>query len=327
MRKAVWLIVMCVLFAPNMALGSFQEEALDYLVQDVCEVHGQPSSKGPLNCPGTLRDLKVGEQLRYHKHDWPNVHDLASRPGGYQRGNSFPIDWEQYRVVIHTFDHSGGQREFGRFDPGDGGDLYIVGESSVNIALTETSKGLYMFLGPHCGPRPSLGNLLDSWVVLRTPIDGGSTVAALHLSQDRSCPLRYSRSHTDWRTRAIRYRATLEGALTEPIKTIITDHFSQETPERSATMERFYFTQELGVTRWEKWQNFAHPSAPSTAAVREQRLVESGRCGVREGGPSRSWHLLDCREFTNIVPAQSESGDAPVFWIDRLREHSRNGKF
>ncbi len=61
MRKAVRLIVMCVLLAPNMALGSFQEEALDYLVQDVCEVHGQPSSKGPLDCPGTLRNLKVGE--------------------------------------------------------------------------------------------------------------------------------------------------------------------------------------------------------------------------------------------------------------------------
>ena len=270
----------------------FKRKRLDYLVQDVCEVHGQPSSKGPLNCPGTLRNLKVGEQLRYHKHDWPNVHDLA-------------VARADTSVAIHSrLTGSNTALSFTlsitRADRGSSGGLIretaVTSTSLVRVPLTSHSQRqarvCTCFLARTAVRGRSLGNLLDSWVVLRTPIDGGSTVATLHLSQDRNCPLRYSRSHTDWRTRAIRYRATLEGALMEPIKTIITDHFSQETPERSATMERFYFTQELGVTRGNE-QNFAHPSAPSTAAVREQRLVESGRCGVREGGPSRSWHLLD----------------------------------
>ena len=299
------IVVMSVLPASNFTLAAFREDALDYLVQDVCEVHGRPTSENPLNCNGTLRDLRVGEPLPYHKHDWPNVHDLTKRPSGYQRGDSFPLKWGDYLAVIHTFDHAGGSRQFGRFDPGDGGDFYIIGENSVNIALTETSRGLYMFLGPNCGPRASLGNLLNSWVVFERPIEEGSTVASLRLSPDQSCPSQYSRSYTHWRKMPIRYRATLKGALTEPIKTIITDHFSRETPDLSASMERFYFTRELGVTRWEKWQNFAHPSTSAAAAERERRLVEFGRCDLREGGPSQPWHLLDCREYTNIVPALS----------------------
>ena len=51
-------------------------------------------------------------------------------------------------------------------------------------------------------------------------------------------------------------------------------------------------------------------------------LAATGRCAEGLGAPSAaSWAMVDCREWTQVVPPDDPAGDPPVFWLDRLRTY------
>jgi hypothetical protein len=119
----------------------------------------------------------------------------------------------------------------------------------------------------------------------------------------------------------VTYRDTLRGRPGRvTLQTLVSEHFGGEDVEGADHLERMYFTQSLGYTRWERWQNLA---VHDRAADRRQAeaLAASDRCEPGLGAPSAraGWLMIDCREWTQIEPSTDPAGDLPNFWVERLR--------
>ena len=87
-------------------------------------------------------------------------------------------------------------------------------------------------------------------------------------------------------------------------------------------VERFYFTRELGGTRWERWENGNGTREVSAARVAElaAQLASTGRCSPAETPPGGAPLLMvDCREWTRIEPPADPAGDRPGFFLDAIR--------
>lgn len=299
----------------------------DFLVQSVClDAQGRVlAGASPLdslaNCP-RQRKVGVGERLPYHKRDWPGVADRGSLPDGYQQSDSFPVLTRLGPAVVQTYDFGDGPpgrgRRFGQFDHGDGGQVAFFTGGSAAFGITEDGgAGLQFFIGPGCSP-------VDSWVLVDSTFDpavrpAGETLARITRQQDR-CPARLGYAYTRWYVQPFAFRTKVRGQPgTAELTTLVSDHFGGQSVERADHLERFYFTRELGYTRWERWQNL---SVRDRAGDRRQaaELAATGRCAPGLGAPSAAgWALVDCREWTQLVPPADPAGDLPAFWLDKLR--------
>jgi hypothetical protein len=109
------------------------------------------------------------------------------------------------------------------------------------------------------------------------------------------------------------------------LKSLISDHYGGADRDTADHVERFYFTRELGGTRWERWQN-ARGNRQYSAAVIAQRaawFATTGRCSAAEPPAGDApMVLIDCREWTQIVPPADPAGDRPGFWIEAIRARS-----
>jgi hypothetical protein len=272
-----------------------------------------------------MRNLQLHERLPYHKHDWPSARGGAPlNPLGMQRSDSFPAVLGGSVVVAQTFDFGGGERTFGVFDSGDGGQIVKTTPQDAAIILTQDHPDqIKFFFGPDCGQPHAMSSIEHSWVLFSAggPQDGALVAHLRQTLNNGACPAALDRSLTRWRITQVRYRGALDQTLTRPLQTLVTDHFSQPTAEASGSMERMYFTRELGWTRWERWQNLS-PAGPRADAYarRAQLIQQSGRCNLRFAKPdSGDWAMVDCREWTNIQPSDAPLGDPPTFWVSRLQ--------
>ena len=305
----------------------------DFMVQDVCtDVSGKvlpgiSPVEGSAKCP-YHRNLRVGERLPYHKHDWANLAVRASLPGGYQREDSFPIRTRALGIAVaQIFDFGNNERVFGQFDHGDGGQIVVFSPRSVAFGLTEDGGGgLQFFFGPQCNARERALRISDSWIVVDRSFSlnqpGHSTT---RLSQNPSaCPDRLNYSFTRWQVKPVHFRYK-SGEKESPVdlETLISEHFGGRDVATAGHLERFYFTRELGWTRWERWQNLLQREKPDDRA-HASNLANSGRCDQIEGVPASSgeWLMIDCRQWTNMVPAIELQGDPPGFWTNVLRNRT-----
>jgi hypothetical protein len=305
------------------------------MIQNVCldangtVLVGRSPLDGATACPAQ-RDLFPGERLPYHKHD-------QAPPGGpalgYQRHDSFPVDTAGFGTVVeHSFDFGGSEgRRFGVFDRGaEGGDIMVLSPGAVSIAATEDGgAGFQLFAGECQGPVVA-ASLLRSWIVAlfdpeRPGPLHGETVARLKdlkNGEQESCPARFNAAYTHWRMKPVRYRAAPRQGAPVTLRTLISEHYGGGRRDTADHVERFYFTRELGGTRWERWQsakgNRQHDAAAVEAAA--ARYAATGRCSeapMPEGGAE--FVLVDCREWTRIVPPDDPHGDPPGFFIKELR--------
>ena len=153
----------------------------------------------------------------------------------------------------------------------------------------------------------------------------GETLARITRQQDR-CPARMGYAYTRWQVQPFTFRTKVHGQPgTAELTTLVSDHFGGQSVERADHLERFYFTRELGYTRWERWQNL---SVRARAGDRRQatELAATARCAPGLGAPlgappAASWAMVDCREWTQVVPPDDPAGDPPAFWLDRLRSY------
>jgi hypothetical protein len=320
------------------SLVALPETARDFLIQNVC-VDGSRAIlqrvspiDGDPHCVAQ-HDLMPGEKLPYHKHDHPAATDRAGLRHGYQRHDSFPVETAQFGIVIeHSFDFgTEGVRRFGVFDAGrgDGGDITLLSPQAVSFAATEDGgAGFQLFVGAGCRDRVDSAALIGSWIIALLDANRpfhGETVARLNnLREGRqsNCPARLNAAFTRWYIEPVRYRAVEGQGTPVTLTTLISEHFGGEDPAPADHAERFYFTRELGSTRWERWQNPTHSrgfSADQVAGA-ASNLARSGRCS-RTSAPagSASLVMVDCREWTLIVPADDPAGDRPVFFIDAIR--------
>jgi hypothetical protein len=346
---AAGLVVCSFLTAPNaaaqtapVAVAATPETIRDFMIQNVCVdatgrvIVGVSPIDGDGRCVAQ-RDLHPNEPLPYHKHDHPAGGDSANAPDGYQRHDSFPVDTAGLGTVIeHTFDFGFGEgRRFGVFDsPGDGGDITVLSPLSlspgtVSFGATEDGGSGFLFWVGECNGSLTAAALSHSWLIAefdpagRAPLQG-ETVARLGRAKldERACPSRFVGAWTQWSVRPYRYRAVAGQGTQVVLTSLISEHFSRGRRADADQVERFYFTRELGGTRWEAWGNRDGNRQYSAAFVAETaaRFATSNRCSPADpptGGPPMV--LLDCREWTRIVHPVNSSGDPPGFFVEAIR--------
>jgi len=319
----------------------------DFMIQNVC-INGSGAvleGVSPIDADRrcvTQRDLKPGERLPYHKHDHPAATGGHGPLRGYQRHDSFPVETAQFGVVVeHSFDFGeGGGRQFGVFDVGrgDGGDITLLTSPAVSFAATEDGGGGFqLFVGRECRDRVGAAALTASWIIAlpdpNRPLEG-ETVARLNdLKEGRqsSCPSRLNAAFTRWYTASVRYRTAEGQGAPVTLMTLISEHYGGDDPESADHVERFYFTRELGSTRWERWQNLSYSRDFSADQVMKTAsdLALSHRCSPADtpaGGVP--FAMVDCREWTLIVPPDKPHGDQAGFFIEAIRSrHLGNDLF
>jgi hypothetical protein len=310
----------------------------DFMIENVCVdnsgavLEGVSPIDGDRRCV-TQRDLMLGEQLPYHKHDHPSTTDRAGLPRGYQRRDSFPVETRQFGVVVeHSFDFGGnGGRQFGVFDAGrgDGGDVALLSPKAASIAATEDGGGGFqLFVGPECRDQIGAAALTQSWIIAlldpNAPLQGETVARLADLGPGRQakCPARLNDAFTRWRIQPVTYRAAQGQGAPVTLTTLVSEHYGGESPESAEHVERFYFTRELGSTRWERWQNLSRSRdlSPDQLAKANSDLALSGRCSrpdMPTGGGA--FVMIDCREWTMIVAPDKAGGDHAGFFIDAVR--------
>ena len=342
-RKALICVSAAAVFgaaalADEPPLVGSSETVSDFMIQNVCidgsgaVLEGVSPIDGDRRCV-TQRDLKLGEKLPYHKHDHPAATGEHGPLHGYQRHDSFPVETAQFGVVVeHSFDFGeGGGRQFGVFDAGqgDGGDITLLTSPAVSFAATEDGgAGFQLFVGPECRDRVGGAALTASWIIAlldpNRPLEG-ETVARLNdlkAGRQSNCPSRLNAAFTRWYTASVRYRTAEGQGAPVTLTTLISEHYGGEHAEAADHVERFYFTRELGSTRWERWQNRSHSREFSVDQVTKTAsdLAWSHRCSPADtpagGAP---FVMVDCREWTLIVPPDKPDGDQAGFFIEAIR--------
>jgi hypothetical protein len=329
---ALWVAGTVPLAAQDGSVMASEATLRDFLVQDVCldsrgaVLAGVSPIDGDRRCTGE-RDLRPGERLTYHKHDHPNSGDRGA-PAGYQRHDSFPVETAGFGIVVeHSFDFGAGEgRRFGTFDtPSDGGDIAILSPGIVSFGATEDGGGGFqLFVGECAGPVDPAA-LTHSWIVAQfdparpAPLQG-ETVARLSdlkAGHQDTCPSRFNQAFTSWLVAPFRYRAAPGQGAPVTLTSLISEHYGGANRATADHVERFYFTRELGGTRWERWQNAnGNAKIAETAAS----FAASGRCGPAATPPGGApLVLVDCREWTRIEPPADPTGDRPGFFIEKIR--------
>ncbi len=331
---------------PDAALASGQpvptnDSVRDFMIQNVCldDAGAVRTGRTPLDgeaaCP-RQRDLLPGERLPYHKHDHPSPDHRVREPFGYQRHDSFPVATQGLGTVVeHSFDFGTGGRRFGEFDEGsDGGDVAIMSSGAVSFGATEDGGGGFTLWVGQCSGEVGPAALRQSWLILefdpsRPEELRGETIARLNAARvdaargnRAECPTRLNAALTTWRVAPFAYCAGPGQGPPVTLTSLISDHYGGADRDTADHVERFYFTRELGGTRWERWQN-ARGNRHFSAALIAQRAASfaaSGRCGPADPPAGDApMVLIDCREWTRIVPPADPAGDPPGFWIEAIR--------
>ena len=103
------------------------------------------------------------------------------------------------------------------------------------------------------------------------------------------------------------------------LQTLVSEHFGGQDVDGAEHLERFQFTRALGFTRWERWENLAVRNRAEDRA-QAAAMAASGRCEPGLGPPAAGpWIMVDCRQWTQIVPPADPAGDPAGPWLDRLR--------
>ena len=291
-----------------------ETEMMRFLVQATCtDASGRQTGASPAEAACVNRSAQTpASPAGYRKHDWPAAVDAAAAPLGYQATDAVlsgpPQGQGDAVVVTQTFDFGGTGGGFQTFNPasGDGGQVIAITQGSASVFMTEDGGGgLQWFVGDGCqtGARPSE----LSWLLFRDDVVAGSwraDVARLSITRSQAeCPAAFSSAYTRYiRARiAMPFLAAGRPAGSRTVDAIVSEHYDMPSIEQAGHLERFFLGRDLGLLRWERWENAAtNPQAYAASA----QLAGSGRCpGIAlSDPPAQGWVMADCRMWTNIAP-------------------------
>lgn len=293
-----------------------QPDLLPYLVQAACLDPGGQVIPGraptDADCP-RRRSLAVGEPLPYRKHDWPSVQAGMRQARGWQASDSLRGTLLGRSAVLQIFDFGDDtSRAFGRFDAGhgDGGQAILIApDGTVAAAMTEDGAGgVQWFASPDCAA--ARGAPTAGWLFAAPPVGGDwhSRIAELLIvPHPDACPPRFVPSLTRWRL--VRLALPLREAATGATATVsadalLSEHYGRATIPTAEHLERFLFVRDLGLTRWERWEDRATSRLPALEE-RAGQLAAQRRCPPLPVStpPGASWAMVDCRTWTNLVRA------------------------
>src|SRR5579884_2844255 len=202
------------------------------------------------------------------------------------------------------------------------------GAATAAIGATEDGSGFQLFAGA-CSGALTRAALTRSWLIATydparpSPLRGEATARLkdLRAGAQRNCPERLNAAFTAWHTADVRYRTAPGQGVPVTLPSLVSEHYGGGDPATADHVERFYFTRELGLTRWERWQNSRGNRQYDAAAVAAAaaRFAATGRCSAAPPPEGAAMVLVDCREWTRIVPPDASTGDPPGFFIAALR--------
>jgi hypothetical protein len=288
-------------------------ELLDYLIQDVCVDSSDRAKIGDPAVCKSHRNLRVGEALPYILTDFDPIHGLS-----YQSVSSVPVlgtDHQLKVLVVKILQGNFTQDfHFSFSNARDGFDLIDVGHSNYASIVRTYDPGCHDQLFSRNSRVASLADRSGGWVLfpLAEPPSELAPATSLHLTTWRvqlspggvRCASNHATGITVW------YRPTPYTFRSgKKLTTLRTDHFAAEDlaqPENS--FERFYFTREYGLTRWESWWTLAFcektlvNAAGRCVAGPDGEAALCGAVGKLEQQGGQTWVRMDCRDFTRYLP-------------------------
>jgi hypothetical protein len=230
-------------------------------------------------CPAgaTIRKIRIGDPLPYANID----------QGGFQRNDSYPVyDKNRNTLFMHTFDFAPFV-EFNLYDGSDGYDVYKVMNGFVSYSNTRDGGGYgTTFYGANC----SLG---DGWRLFpttnflsATERETVSAISGVYWEQTGQsfpggCPARYGQTTTTYQWIPSKSFGGIGGHPTKTMDALMVTHIS-------GNIERFYFTREYGLTRWEAWNRTAPTPAPTQYCSGPRSIIVKGR----------QYYYADCRDWS-----------------------------
>lgn len=297
-------------------------ELLDYLTQDVCVDSAQRPVQGdPASCK-LRRNVGLGEPLPYI------VTDFDRRAGiSYASFSSIPVrgtDGHLKVLVVkslegqftpdYTFSFSGARDAF---------DLIDLSHSPYVSIVRTFDGGCFDQVFSRNGRSNSIADRAGGWVLfpLQPPPTEWPPVSSEYVTTWRKqvsvrkaqCADNNASGVTFW-TRPARHTFETGKVLTA----LRSDHFAAANlAQPDNAFERFYFTREYGMTRWESWATRAQcrRSQGANSARCKPEAPDNplrGRCSVLtlpgqttpglEQWGGQDWVRMDCRDLTRFVP-------------------------
>jgi hypothetical protein len=247
-------------------------DPMDWLIQHVCaDGADKPVSADPYDgCPAGAheRRLKIGDPMPYVRHDMPGRN--GSHPHGFQRRDAYPLVDLHYGGIISAndadFDYS---TPYGRVKPGDGDgfDVFRVWRGYATGGGTRDGAGYSQtFFGPECKP-------FGGWVFfpvsfledLRAGAEAGGVfpVRGDRWEQEGApWPGRCepgkgfsTTTTTQWSFEPAHRFGGVNGAKTKIMDAIVSTFGLPVSPAAQPHyhLERFFFTDMYGLTRFEGW--------------------------------------------------------------------------
>jgi len=315
MAAARGTVIRGFLLAAMLAAPAAAQSSLEpWLVQSACLDAAGRMVPGRLPIEAACRNRAPqlqSDPMPYRRHDWPAVEHAPALPQGYQASDAVLGTLMGQRAAIHTFDFGADpQRRFGAFDrgQGDGGQVVPLTPGPAYIAMTEDGGGgVQWFLSPDCREG---GRGWQGWLVAAPePGQGWSErVVRLRIAPTaQACPARFNESYTRWRRTALDlpWREAATGRTgSAQVDAIVSEHYGGGAIATADHLERFVLARDLGMVRWERWENTAR-SRRANLARDAAMIARQQRCPplAVSDPPAPGWAMVDCRTWTNFVRA------------------------
>jgi hypothetical protein len=247
-------------------------DPLDWMIQHVCvDMTHHPVAADPyFGCPAgaTERRLKVDDLMPYLRHDQPGSN--GDHPDGFQRHDAYPIRDLRYGGIVVANDFDFDYREpYGQMHPGDGDgyDVYRVARGWVTAGDTRDGSGYSAsFFGADCKPFGGWNFFPTSFLASLQSHANGKAVIPIRGSywEQNGAPWPGSCTPgegfstdtlTTWEFEPSVAFSGFNGSPVKRLDAIISTHGmpAEGSKQNNYHLERFYFTDMYGITRWEAW--------------------------------------------------------------------------
>ena len=302
-RRLSILAALALLAAQPGAARSHSTDPMDWIIQHVCaDASDKPTPVDPYGgCPPGTRDrrLNINEPMPYYRYDKGD----RGHPLGFQRHDAYPIIDRHYGGVVSAndfdFDYS---EPYAVMHPGDGDgyDVYRVANGWVTGGDTRDGGGYSSsFFGANCKPFGGWIFFPVSFLRDLRPGAQGRTMAPIRGSYWEQAGQPWpghcepgkgfsTSTLTTWFFSPGHQFGGLGEHKSKRIDAIVSTH-GWDSGGGGVSLERIYFTDLYGATRWETW--VTNPGAPPNAARNCSGPTEMSYEG-------RAFTLVACRDWS-----------------------------